>query len=93
MADQFGPDGITVNAILTGHIMTDRQTHLAEIRSKEKGLTQEAYFVEHAKSIPLKRIGEPSELGDVVAFLASERASYLTGVSLPVDGGIIRASM
>jgi len=93
MANQLGPDGITVNAVLTGHIMTDRQYHIADIRVKERGITYEEYFASQSAEIPLRRIGEPRELGEVVAFLASERASYLTGVSLQVDGGLIRSTM
>lgn len=93
MANQVGPDNITVNAILTGHIMTDRQYALADVRVKERGITHEEYFAGQAAEIPLRRIGEPRELGEVVAFLASERASYVTGVSLQVDGGLIRATM
>lgn len=93
MANQFGPHNITVNAILTGHIMTDRQRALADVRVKERGITYEEYFAEQAAEIPLRRIGEPRELGEVVAFLASERASYVTGVSLQVDGGLIRFTM
>ncbi len=92
MANQVGPDGITVNAILTGHILTDRQYALAEVRVRERGLTYEQYFAGAAAEIPLRRLGEPQEVGEVVAFLASERASYLTGVSLQVDGGAIRSA-
>lgn len=92
MANQVGPDGITVNAILTGHILTDRQYALAEVRVRERGLTYEQYFAGAAAEIPLRRLGEPREVGEVVAFLASERASYLTGVSLQVDGGAIRSA-
>jgi 3-oxoacyl-[acyl-carrier protein] reductase len=92
MANQFGPDGITVNAILTGHILTDRQYALAERRVRESGLSFEQYFNQAAAEIPLRRLGDPQEIGDVVAFLASERASYLTGVSLQVDGGAIRST-
>jgi 3-oxoacyl-[acyl-carrier protein] reductase len=90
MANQLGPDNITVNAILTGHILTDRQYAIAEIRTKERGITQEQYFAQAAAEIPLRRLGDPREIGEVVAFLASERASYISGVSLPIDGGIIR---
>lgn len=90
MANQLGPDNITVNAILTGHILTDRQYAIAEVRTKERGITQEQYFTQAAAEIPLRRLGEPREIGEVVAFLASDRASYISGVSLPVDGGIIR---
>ena len=93
MANEFGAHGITVNSILTGHIMTDRQLHLAEIKCKERGITREQYFEEQSAQIPMKRIGEPREVGEVVAFLASERASYLTGVSLQIDGGLIKSTM
>jgi 3-oxoacyl-[acyl-carrier protein] reductase len=90
MANQFGPDGITVNAVLPGHVHTDRQTHLAEIRSQQRGITPAQYFEQVAATIPLRRVGEPREVGDVVAFLASGRASYITGTSLLVDGGITK---
>jgi 3-oxoacyl-[acyl-carrier protein] reductase len=93
MANQVGPYNITVNAILTGHIMTDRQRALADVRVKERRITYEEYFAGQATEIPLRRIGEPRELGEVAAFLASERASYVTGVSLQVDGGLIRSTM
>ncbi|HKQ79163.1 MAG TPA: SDR family oxidoreductase [Blastocatellia bacterium] len=93
MANQVGPHNITVNAILTGHIMTDRQYALADVRVKERGITHDEYFAAQAAEIPMRRIGEPRELGEVVAFLASERASYVTGVSLQVDGGVIQGTM
>jgi 3-oxoacyl-[acyl-carrier protein] reductase len=93
MANQVGPHDITVNAILTGHILTDRQYALADVRVKERGITHEEYFAGQAAEIPLHRIGEPREIGEVVAFLASERASYVTGVSLQVDGGLIQCTM
>jgi 3-oxoacyl-[acyl-carrier protein] reductase len=93
MANQLGPDNITVNAVLMGHILTDRQQHLADVRTKEQGITHEQYFERQSAEIPLRRIGEPREVGEVVAFLASERASYVTGVSLQIDGGIIKGTM
>jgi 3-oxoacyl-[acyl-carrier protein] reductase len=93
MANQVGPHNITVNAILTGHILTDRQYALADVRVKERGITHEEYFASQAAEIPLRRSGEPREIGEAVAFLASERASYVTGVSLQVDGGLIRSTM
>jgi len=93
MASQLGPDGITVNAVLMGHVLTGRQEHLADIRSKERGITREEYFAQVGATLPLRRLGRPEEIGDVVAFLASERASYVTGTSLQVDGGIIRATL
>jgi len=93
LANQLGPDQITVNAVLMGHILTDRQYHLADRRVKERGITYEQYFEQAAAEIPLRRLGEPREVGEVVAFLASERASYVTGVSLQIDGGLIRSTM
>jgi 3-oxoacyl-[acyl-carrier protein] reductase len=93
MANQVGPDNITVNAVLMGHFMTDRQYHIADARVKERGITYEQYFQEAAAMIPLRRIGEARELGDVVAFLASERAGYVTGTSMLVDGGLYRGTM
>jgi 3-oxoacyl-[acyl-carrier protein] reductase len=92
LADQVAGDNILVNAVLPGHILTDRQVHLNEIRSKEQGMSVDAYAAKVQQSIPLGRFGRPQEIGDVVAFLCSERASYITGVSLQVDGGIIRST-
>lgn len=92
LADQVGPDGVTVNAVLSGHAMTDRQHHLAEIRMKEYGITKEEYFARAAQEIPLRRFAAARELAEVVAFLCSERAGYVTGVSIPIDGGLSRAT-
>lgn len=92
LADQVAGDGILVNAVLPGHFLTGRQTHLAEIRSQEQGITIEEYFRSAAEAIPMKRLGRPEELANVVAFLCSERASYLTGASIQVDGGIYRGT-
>jgi 3-oxoacyl-[acyl-carrier protein] reductase len=90
MANQLGPDNITVNAILMGNILTDRQYDLANARIGERGITLEQYFAESSAAIPIRRLGEPREVGEVAAFLASERASYVSGVSLQVDGGLIK---
>ena len=92
LADQVARDNILVNAVLPGHILTDRQVHLNEIRSKEQGITMEEYAARVEQSIPMGRFGRPQEIGDVVTFLCSEQASYVTGVSLQVDGGIIRST-
>lgn len=93
MANQLGPDNITVNAVLMGYCLTDRLAHLAEVRHKEQGITLEEYYQKATADVPLRRFGQPQEVGEVVAFLASERASYITGISLPIDGGVIRASL
>jgi 3-oxoacyl-[acyl-carrier protein] reductase len=90
LSDQVARDNVLVNAVLPGHILTDRQVHLNEIRSKEQGISIEEYAARVQSSIPMGRFGTPQEIGDVITFLCSERASYITGVSLQVDGGIIR---
>lgn len=92
MSNQLGPDNILVNALLPGHIMTDRQIHLAEVRSKEQGRSVEEIRAEGVKVIPLGRYGHPEEIGETIAFLCSERAGYITGISLQVDGGIIQST-
>jgi 3-oxoacyl-[acyl-carrier protein] reductase len=92
LGDQVAKDGITVNAILTGHFLTDRQRQLAEIRSKEQGITPQQYLDKSVQDIPTGRFGDPRELADVVTFLASDRASYLTGTSIQIDGGYIRST-
>jgi 3-oxoacyl-[acyl-carrier protein] reductase len=92
LADQVAGDGILVNAILPGHFLTDRQRHLGEIRAEQQGITLEEYFARTQAAIPLGRYGRAEELASVAAFLCSERASYLTGASIQVDGGLYRGT-
>lgn len=92
LAMETAKDGVTVNALLPGHVMTDRQLHLAEVKSKAEGITIAEHFARQAASIPAGRIGEPQEVGAVIAFLCSAPASYLTGQSLLVDGGLVQGT-
>jgi 3-oxoacyl-[acyl-carrier protein] reductase len=89
MANQVAADNVLVNAVLPGHVATDRQVELNEIRAKEAGISVEEYAARSFAGIPIKRPAQPRELGDVVAFLCSERASYVSGVSLQVDGSLV----
>ena len=92
LALETARDGITVNALLPGHVMTDRQTHLAEVKSAADGLSVAEHLARAAASIPAGRIGRPEEVGAVIAVLCSGPASYLTGQSLLVDGGLVQGT-
>jgi len=89
MATELAADGITVNAILPGHFLTDRQIQVNELRARAAGTTRAAWEEELVSSIPARRFGTPEEFGDVAAFLLSEPAAYLTGASIQVDGGLV----
>src|SRR6185295_1109799 len=89
MASQVAADGITVNAVLPGHFMTDRQIQVNELRAKQHGLTRAAWEDRVRAEIPAGRFGRAEEFADTVAFLLSERAGYLTGTSIQIDGGLV----
>lgn len=87
VAAELAPFGITVNNLLPGYTATKRLDSLFEKKAARTGSTAEAVKAETIAAIPMKRLADPTEIGAVVAFLASPSASYLTGVNLPVDGG------
>lgn len=90
LASEVAPDGITVNVIVQGRIHTDRVDQLDEAAAKRQGIGIEAVRKASIATIPVGRYGRPEELADVVTFLASERASYVTGARIRIDGGQIR---
>lgn len=90
LAEEVGPEGITVNTILPGYTRTDRLVDLARSIQDRTGRSQDEIEGEWAEASALKRIAEPAEFAAVLTFLASERASYVTGVALPVDGGRVK---
>lgn len=86
MADEFAPYNITVNNVAPGSILTERIT-----KTVPPGINVEEHLKQRANNVPLGRFGKPEELAATVAFLASQHASYITGVTIPVDGGASRA--
>jgi 3-oxoacyl-[acyl-carrier protein] reductase len=86
LAGQLGKDGITVNTVCPGKIMTDRFLGGQKI----SGLSREEYLARAVEDVPVRRVGTPEEFANVIVFLASERASYVTGVAVQVDGGLVR---
>jgi 3-oxoacyl-[acyl-carrier protein] reductase len=90
LANEVAADGITVNTILPGFMNTERVVELAEATAAREGIAVEAVQSRTREQIPMRRIGEPRELAALATFLASERASYITGQSIAVDGGWIR---
>lgn len=90
LANEVASLGITVNCILPGYTRTARLDELAARISESQGLTREEAFARWERQIPMRRLGDPREFAAMVAFLASERAGYVTGTSIPVDGGWVQ---
>ena len=91
LANEVAYFGITVNNVMPGFTRTERLDELAANISETQKITVEEAFARWEGQSPMRRIGEPAEFAALVAFLASERASYITGTSIPVDGGFIQA--
>ena len=91
LANEVAPFGITVNNLMPGYTRTERLDALAAHNAQAKGTTAEAAFGVWEQQIPMGRVGEPAEFAALAAFLASERASYITAQSIAVDGGWIRS--
>ena len=90
LANEFGKDNILVNNVGPGFTATDRLKELAATKSQATGKSQQEIFDGWASDAPLKRLGQPSELADTIVWLASDRASYITGQTILVDGGMYK---
>jgi 3-oxoacyl-[acyl-carrier protein] reductase len=91
LATEVAPFGITVNNLLPGYTRTERLDELAEVSAARDGTAPADFFARLERDIPARRLGEPRELAALAAFLAGERAAYITGQSIAVDGGWIRS--
>jgi 3-oxoacyl-[acyl-carrier protein] reductase len=90
LANEFGKDGILVNNVGPGFTATDRLKELAKSRSSASGKPEAEFFEGWAADAPLKRLGDPREVAEAIVWLASERASYITGQTVLVDGGMYK---
>ena len=91
LANEVAPYGITVNNILPGYTRTERLEELAMMMAEKEGISAEEFSSKWEQEIPMGRLGNPREFAALAAFLVSERASYITGTSIQVDGGWIRS--
>lgn len=91
LAGEYAAQGVRVNHLVPGRIATDRVRHLDTVNSQRLGITREEQETRMKANIPLGRYGQPEEYGRAAAFLLSNAASYITGATLQVDGGLIRA--
>ncbi|MFH6602275.1 SDR family oxidoreductase [Maribacter algicola] len=91
LATDVGKDQITVNSILTGYFDTDRIAQLNAKKAEQLGIPQNDVRAEMESKVPLQRIGDPKEYGYLVAFLASDKAAYITGTQIPIDGGLLKS--
>src|SRR5262249_12370202 len=91
VSTEVAPDGVTINNVAPGYTLTERQEELAEARGKVSGKSKQEMIDFWASQTPMRRMASTEEIAAAIAFLASERASYITGVTLQVDGGWVRS--
>lgn len=92
LSTELASDNITVNNVCPGRILTDRMRQIYHVQEKiQQGMSEAAVLKDIAHDIPMGRLGDPSELGAFVAFLASQQAAYITGTTTQIDGGLVRS--
>jgi 3-oxoacyl-[acyl-carrier protein] reductase len=90
LANEFGKDGILVNNVAPGYTATERLSELAGTRALAAGVREKEIYERWAADVPVRRLGRPEEIADIIVWLASDRASYITGQTILVDGGIYK---
>jgi 3-oxoacyl-[acyl-carrier protein] reductase len=90
LSNEYGPYNVLVNNVCPGYTATDRLLSLADTIASREGVSPDEVQSRWTNQTPLRRVGQPEEFANLVVFLASERASYITGVSIGVDGGIVK---
>lgn len=93
LSNELAPHNITVNNVCPGYTMTERVRSLARVTAEKEGTTPEAVIRRWESSVPMGRLGTPEEFAALVTFLASERAGYITGASIQIDGGYYKGIM
>jgi 3-oxoacyl-[acyl-carrier protein] reductase len=91
LATDVGKHNITVNNVLTGYFDTDRIAQLNAKKAEQMGIEQREVRKDMESKVPVQRIGDPKEYGYLAAFLASDKAAYITGINIPIDGGLLRS--
>ena len=91
LSEELGPDNILVNNVCPGAILTDRMLGNTTARANAQGISVEDALEARGQEAVLNRIGRPDEFSGLVAFLASDRASYITGTTMLIDGGMVRS--
>ena len=91
LSNDIGSNDITINNILTGYFDTERLKELNSEKAKKFNVEIDKLYETMKQQVPLKRIGDPKEFGFLVAFLASEQASYINGANIPIDGGLLKS--
>lgn len=90
LSRQYSKYGILINNVCPGYVLTKRTEKIAKKRAENMNINAEEYIKQQSKTIPMERYGKPEEVANLIVFLASERASYITGATFSVDGGIIQ---
>lgn len=93
LANQYGPQHVRFNLILPGGFSTDRLAEVNRAQAGREGISEEEAWARRRSTTPLRRIGRPEELGELAAFLLSDRSAYITGTAIAVDGGLVRSPL